>query len=45
MLASHCSVHKRFAELDREAVEANKNAKLEKSAIMDLPELKVIVLE
>ena len=38
------SVHKRFAKLDEEIVKQDKNAKLSKELIMDLPELKVICL-
>ena len=36
-----CSVHKRFAQLAPDEVRADKNAKVSKYLIMDLPELKV----
>ena len=36
-----CSVHKRFAQLAPDEVKADKNAKVSKHVIMDLPELKV----
>ena len=36
-----CSCHKRFSQLDPEAVRANKNAKLPSRKIMALPELRV----
>ena len=35
------SCHKRFAQLDPDAVRANKNAKLPSRKIMTLPELRV----
>ena len=39
-----CSCHKRFSQLDPEAVRANKNAKLPSRKIMTLPELRVWTL-
>ena len=39
-----CSCHKRFSQLDPEAVRANKNAKLPSRKIMTLPELRVCTL-
>ena len=35
------SVFKRFSQLDPEAVQSNKNARLAKNLLMDLPELRV----
>ena len=40
-VVSGCSVHKRFAQLAPDEVRADKNAKVSKYVIMDLPELKV----
>lgn len=41
MSVFYWSIHKRFAELDPEAVERDKNAKLSKERIITLPELRV----
>ena len=50
-LSSHClavcfafSVHKRFSELDPEAVSRDRNALLTKDKILDLQELRVIIV-
>ena len=39
------SVHKRFSELDPEAVAADRNAKLHKDKILELQELKVSLID
>ena len=39
------SVHKRFSELDPDAVAADRNAKLHKDKILELQELKVSVID
>ena len=40
----HCSVYKRFTQLNPDLVGQNKNAKLSQDDILSLPELKVMIM-
>jgi hypothetical protein len=42
-LLACCSVFKRFSQLNAEAVGKDKNAKLKRDDILELPELKVMM--